>query len=325
MQKLIALLLTFSVSSLWAQYPPAAGKPGSTAIHKDSGQFVAWANTCEIRRGPQNILHPDSATASFGFEDDAVGLANGAVVSLGDGGYATLSFNPPITNGPGFDFAVFENAFSDTYLELAFVEVSSDGLNFVRFPAYSNTDTANQVGSFGNIDPTKIHNFAGKYRVFWGTPFDLEELKDSAGVNIYNITHVKIIDVVGSIQDSIARRDSRGFKVNDPFPTDFESGGFDLDAVGVINNTDNFTSYGRVENAMLSPQIYPNPSIIHKEFRVTASYKFKFNIVNVYGNQIVVQQEYKMNHAVKLSQSGTFFLKWSNENGTMGTIKIVIQ
>ena len=36
---------------------------------------------------------------------------------VGDGGSAILTFDTPIANGPGFDFAVFENGFSDTFLE----------------------------------------------------------------------------------------------------------------------------------------------------------------------------------------------------------------
>jgi len=58
----------------------------------------------------------------------------------------------------GFDFAVFENSFNDSFLELAFVEVSSDGINFVRFPATSNTQTDVQITGFGTIDPTYINN-----------------------------------------------------------------------------------------------------------------------------------------------------------------------
>ena len=55
------------------------------------------------------------------------------MVSLGKGGSITLSFDPPVSNGDGWDFAVFENGFEDTFLELAYVEVSSDGVVFVRF------------------------------------------------------------------------------------------------------------------------------------------------------------------------------------------------
>ena len=43
------------------------------------------------------------------------------------------------------------------FLELDFVEVSSDGVNYFRFPATSYTDTTVQTGSFGSTDATKIN------------------------------------------------------------------------------------------------------------------------------------------------------------------------
>jgi len=46
---------------------------------------------------------------------------------------------------------------------------------------------------------------------------------------------VKVIDVIGTIDPQYASRDSFGNIVNDPYPTPFGSCGFDLDAVGVIN------------------------------------------------------------------------------------------
>ena len=55
---------------------------------------------------------------------EALGKADDAPVSLGDGGYAVVTFDKPITNGPGYDFAVFENGLNDSFLELAFVVVS---------------------------------------------------------------------------------------------------------------------------------------------------------------------------------------------------------
>ena len=100
---------------------------------------------------------PDSA---LGAADAAVDPAN--VVVLGDSGRITLTFSGVIYNGPGFDFAVFENGFSDTFLELAWVEVSSDGTHFFRFPGFSLTPSA--VGSFGTLDPTNIEGLAGKFR-----------------------------------------------------------------------------------------------------------------------------------------------------------------
>ena len=87
------------------------------------------------------------------------------------------------------------------------MEVSSDGVNYFRFPATSYTDTTVQTGSFGSTDATKINNLAGKYRALYGTPFDLEELKNENGLDVNNITHIKIIDVVGSIQNQYASRD----------------------------------------------------------------------------------------------------------------------
>ena len=71
--------------------------------------------------------------ASSGDTNSPLGKAgDGTILSLGDGGEATLTFSTPISNGQGADFAIFENSFSATFLELGLVEVSSDGQNFVR-------------------------------------------------------------------------------------------------------------------------------------------------------------------------------------------------
>jgi hypothetical protein len=146
---LASLAIAFTLNVSHAQFPPPAGQPGTTAIHKDSSAIRAWATGIEVTRGYINIsdptqTHEGSNYASFGVPENALGPATGNsvdVVSLGDGGVATLTFARPIKNGSGPDFCVFENAFSDTYLELAFVEVSSDGVRFVRFPAISLTQT----------------------------------------------------------------------------------------------------------------------------------------------------------------------------------------
>lgn len=249
---------------LCAQFAPAAGQPGSTAIHKDSSIIEAWATGIELIRGYINVSNPSqthegSNFASFGVAENALGPASDSgehVVSLGDGGTATLTFDRPIKNGQGPDFCVFENAFNDSFLELAHVEVSSDGLRFVRFPSISLTQTETQIGPFGALDPTKIHNLAGKYRQGFGTPFDLEDLIDSSGIDINYITHVRIVDVVGSIDQNFGSTDSQGNMINDLFPTPFFSGGFDLDAVGVINQgTLNVSS-----NSDLNIELFPNPS-----------------------------------------------------------------
>jgi len=249
-------------------YAPAAGIPGSTAIHMDSSVFKSWAKSCEVTRGYMDISNPNLGKASAGQDVFGTGkaLSNG-VVSLGDGGFAILQFDFLISNGPGYDFAVFENSFDGKFLELAFVEVSSDGINFFRFPSHSLTDTVLQTPSYATTDPTKINNLAGKYANTFGTPFDLEELKNINGLNINAISHVKIIDVVGSINPQYASRDSYNNIINDPWPTDFAPGGFDLDAVGVIHHGAP-TTISKISNKN-EVRIYPNPlstgSILHLE------------------------------------------------------------
>ncbi len=251
--KIAFILLASVVSGLAGPYSPAAGLPGSDAIQANDPRIVAWASAVgEMERGPVEISDLESPLASFGSESSALGKANafdsatglpsiepGTVVSLGDGGMIAVRFPQPIIDGPGFDFAVFENAFNDTFLELGFVEVTSDGRNWVRFPAQSLTQTSIQIDQadpqFSAIDPTDIDGLAGKYRAGWGTPFDLNVLSGAAMLDLNRITQVRIIDVIGSLDSNYGRRDSTNRLINDPYPTPFASGGFDLDAVGVLH------------------------------------------------------------------------------------------
>ncbi|MGD9648385.1 MAG: PEP-CTERM sorting domain-containing protein [Pirellulales bacterium] len=238
----IAMLNTALVSLAAAgPYAPPAGQSGSDAVA--AATPTAWATkVVSLTRGPQNIANLGLGLASFGAETSALGAANATtgngtpVVSLGDGGQITVGFQWAITNGPGADFAVFENGVTDTFLELGFVEVSSNGVDYFRFDSVSLTPTDTQVGSFGALDATNLHNLAGKYRAGFGTPFDLAELAGvSPLLDISHVRYVRIVDVIGSIDPAYATLDSQGNKVNDPWPTAFASGGFDLDAVGVLN------------------------------------------------------------------------------------------
>ncbi len=243
-------------TSVQAQFAPAAGKPGSTALYTDSSIFVSWGTACSIKYGYMDIRNPQDGYPSVGDSTMALGKAGtNGTVSLGDSGIATFTLNPPVINGTGWDFALFENSFDDRYLELAFVEVSDDGVNFVRFPATSLTPDSVQVDGFGFIEPEHINNFAGKYRAKYGTPFDLEELKDSLDVS--HITHIRIIDVVGSIDTAYATHDYLGNKVNDPFPTPFASSGFDLDALGIIHQAPANGIKHQVKNTI---HVFPNPA-----------------------------------------------------------------
>lgn len=220
-------------------FAPAAGQADTTAIAKADSTIVAWATSVEnLTRGKQDISNAASALANVGAPADVL-RNNAGVLSLGDAGSITLGFAQPITNGAGFDFAVFENGFASgslAYLELAFVEVSSNGADFFRFNATSLTPTAAQVSSFGLIDPTNLNNLAGKYISGFGTPFDLAELVGTSPLlDVNNIQFVRLIDVGGTINPLYATLDGQGNFINDPWPTAFGSSGFDLDAVGVIN------------------------------------------------------------------------------------------
>lgn len=226
-------------------YDGPAGSPGSCAIAYTDPAIIGWASgVAELVRGPAQIDAPELGAADFGVGENALGPVRREslddvfdVVSLGDGGRITLTFDGAITDGPGWDFAVFENGFAGSFLELAFVEVSSDGINFFRFDARSETPTATQVGSFQAVDPTALHNLAGKYAGGFGTPFDLAELTEIAEgdprLDLRAITHVRVVDVIGTIAPAYASRDGLGRIINEPWPTPFGTGGFDLDGVAV--------------------------------------------------------------------------------------------
>ncbi len=217
---------------------PARAQAPNPAIHADSSVIKAWAVSCELDRGPGLITCPDSIQVSHGVPEDATGKAgDGLVVSLGDGGSAILRFEQAIVDGPGADFAVFENSFDGAFLELGFVEVSSDGETFLRFPSRSLTPVDKQIGPYGTMDPGNVRNLAGIYMAGWGTGFDLAELEGLPGLDLNDIRAVRVLDVVGILDDSLGSRDAEGSLINDPFPTPFESGGFDLDGVGVIHSS----------------------------------------------------------------------------------------
>jgi hypothetical protein len=230
------LLVTFQLivaPVIWAgPFPPAADEIGSHAISMDDPALISWAT------GVVDYVAGDNVDETWQVPENALEKAQGTsfdIVALGSGGRITLTFDPPVENGAGWDFAVFENSFSDQYLELAYVEVSSNGRDFVRFDAISLT--INPVPGFGNTDPTDVNGLAGKYRQGFGTPFDLEDIAVkpevlSGLVDLSRISHISIVDVVG---DGSAL-DSTGEVIYDPYPTT-GSAGFDLDALGVSNGS----------------------------------------------------------------------------------------
>lgn len=245
--------------------------------------FCCWAtNWIAYEPAAQRI------NQEFTDPQNALGPVTGQqrdVVSLGDlnqtqinqefpPGRITLTFyddqtgdpNGIIPNGPGNDFAVFENGFiaalSDAgqgilagqmFAELAYVEVSSDNQHFARFPSASLTPTP--VGAFGTVEITQVHNLAGKHPnsngQSFGTPFDLSDLVDhtlviNGQVDLAAIRYLRIVDIPGSGNftdeasvltdpETAPLYNAYGFDhpVYDVWHT-MGSGGFDLEAVGLM-------------------------------------------------------------------------------------------
>lgn len=322
---LICLMLTAAYCN--AQYAPQAGITGSTAISASSGLFTGWATQCTLQRGYLDIAQPGLGYVSAGDSSMATGMADHSIVSLGDSGVATLTFAAPIINGTGADFAVFENGFanpadpSQAFLELAFVEVSSDGLHYVRFPSASNTQDTAQIAAAGMyMDASLINNLAGKYIGGYGTPFDLQELADSANLDINNITHVRIVDVIGSI-GAHASYDAAGHVINDPYPSAFATGGFDLDAVGVLHQKN--TSVNTVANGQ-RVSVYPNPATDAVMVTGTHNGTVRATLMDCTGKTMQQYSWTGNRHSITISQyaKGVYYLV-INDGGGQWTEKVI--
>ena len=246
----------------------AAGEADSTAVHMSSNSIVAWADDYT------NVHYGIEVDAQWKVPEKALGPANGIaeeIVSLGRGGDISLTFPDGIGDGAGADFVVFENGVSDGFLELAWVEVSSDGTNFVRFPNYSYTSAP--VGSYGEVNTRLVYGLASKYRLEYGAPFDLNDLSLAYNaqligetdfsvefalqltnnfpvLDLNNITYLRLVDIVGNG----SAQDARGEIIYDPYPTT-GSAGFDLDAVGVLHASifAQFSYTDWAENYLVSP------------------------------------------------------------------------
>ena len=300
-----------------AQYPGPAGSPGSTAIAGDSSIFVAWASSIETELASIDITDPNAPLASTGTTAAALGPADNQVISLGDGGTATLFFDQPIIDGPGADFAVFENSFLDGFLELAFVEVSSDGEHFFRFPAVSLHQDTLQFGPFDNLmQAQKLHNLAGKYVANFGTPFDLAEVEDDPLLDKSNIQYVKLIDVIGSVDPDIGQTDFAGTLINDPFPTPFPSCGFDLDAVGVIHQAVGYSKVNRGQQVAL----FPNPAneviYLSTDHRIQIEETGRLEIRSLEGKVMLINPTYLIGHSIQVGalNKGTYILYFKNQD-----------
>lgn len=305
-------------------FHPAPGDPNSNAIKKDSSCFIAWASGGTVTRGFLNIadttiVASGSNRASFGNVNLALGPATGSVtdvLSLGDSGIATLSFDQFIMDGPGYDFAIFENGFMDNYIEMGHVEVSSDGIHFFRFPSTTEIPLDAQSSNASFTDCRMINNLAGKYRLGYGTPFDLSELPNDPDLNKDAVKFVRVIDVIGAVSGNHVTTDQFGTIVNDPYPTPFESGGFDLEAIGIINGT-----LGITDLTIGDISAFPNPTM--NEIQIALAGEAHLDLYSPDGRLL-----FSMNHlnstAISLSQlaRGSYHLKVT-QNGKQQHLSIL--
>jgi hypothetical protein len=238
--------------------------------------FTAWASKV-VQYTPSDTIGTygqNGIGSQFADPTKALGPVTGNnmdIVSMGDmstaeiaaykagtgygPGVLTLGFNRAIVNGPGADFAAFENGFVSNYTtgagsaagqmfaELGFVAVSTDGVNFATFPS-SYLNYPGGAGLPTNIayltqDVSNIYNLVGKhanaYGVSWGTPFNLDDLANDplvqdGLVDLSNINYVRITDIPGDGSWT----DANGNPIYDAWVT-WGSGGLDFEALGVIN------------------------------------------------------------------------------------------
>ena len=326
------LLITLCLwqAAAYAQFPPQAGVIGSTAISGGSGLFTGWATGCSIIRGYKDINDPSQGYVTLGDSSLAIGETDKLLVSLGDSGIAILTFSHPIYDGPGYDFAVFENGFADpanpemAFLELAFVEVSSDGVHFFRFAPTCLTPSSPQIPAAGvYMDARKIHNLAGKYISGYGTPFDLQELAGTPGLDVNSITHVRLLDVIGST-GSHASVDKDGNRINDPYPTAIAAGGFDLDAVGALHQQGLFPS-GISDITPHNISIYPNPATDHIILTNNSTEVYTASVTTIAGKVLQHCTVGKNEVALQLSaySSGIYYLVLNDTKGNRWVEKII--
>ena len=215
------------------------------AITSSSTSIVEWANWIDETRTTFADGGSDAIDQTGGF--NSLGELTASDIDSGtEPGFITVTFPAGVANDDGHDFAVFENGFvvgseDNLFAELAYVEVSTNGSDFARFPSVSlNTLPSGGNGPFASFDMTNVNNLAGKHAAGFGTPFDLEELSSNASVlagliDLANIQYVRLVDIPGS-GDFL---DSRGSPILDAWPTE-GSGGFDFRlgeglGVGVLN------------------------------------------------------------------------------------------
>lgn len=167
---------------------------------------------------PKNIFTKPPVEAS----KNAPASAEEDICSLGLNGEIVVGFkNMIITDGPGVDFVVFENAFLNPvnkklFVEPGIVSVSQDGVNFYDFPI----DTTELTGCAG-INYTNGNADIFDPSVSGGDQFDLKTI---------GLSYIKYIKI----------KDFTDYLLSHPKHKYYDAiiSGFDLDCVVGINISD---------------------------------------------------------------------------------------
>lgn len=307
--RLIAVYTDYGVYGSTLYSMPFGFAPAASGIAGTSTVFQGWirgwrdfnrpvSNSGGMARADDlSIVTNNPATVVIGRPDSFDGgdenNAAGHVLSLGQGGSIVLEFDDAIADGPGPDFAVFENAFIDdterpgdsgeyTFAEFAFVEVATTTNAWARFPVtYFGTSVIynlNHVPNnrYASQDVTLIDGVAGKNTTAFGTPFDLATLAThpavtNGSVDLDRIAFVRIVDIPGD--GTVV--DDAGRPIFDPYynsltgypnvPAPSLLDGFDLRAVGVIH-----TAGGAIEPAPVAP-VYAFHGYAGRSYQVESS------------------------------------------------------
>ncbi|MFT5153923.1 MAG: hypothetical protein ACI841_003929, partial [Planctomycetota bacterium] len=184
------------------------------------------------------------------------GMGSGSldVLSLGAGGDVTLAFDVTIADGPGADFTVFENGIAlgnSVFTELCFVEVSTNGIDFARFPTrYSGP--AGPLDVFGTLPYGTCAGMPGQMPVMsnvmtntinpfnpvvsGGESMDLADLANDSLVqqglvDLDAVHYIRLLDIVEGVhQDTLG---------NTIWDNGGAFGSADVDAVAVIQHAGN--------------------------------------------------------------------------------------
>ena len=228
------------------------------------------------------------------------GISGGSldVLSLGDGGVIVLEFIDNIAvNGPGPDLIIFENAFyaggnpENIFCEVAFVEVSQDGIVYHRFPNDFDPDgtpvnnPANWSG-FAGVGPVFSHPDNGidptDPETAGGDAFDLDDL---------GLDWIRFVRIIDADEGENAAVDDDGDVIYDPGMPGGTIAGFDLDALCAVHSEAVETpTPGPEATATPDPTASPSPTPEN-----TPGFEFDLNLSQdhfISGNEFLLAADF---------------------------------